>query len=121
VCGDENNDVLTVTGVGSKWFEVYVAECVSSLISYPDLSFTAIIDSPPGMNYDMYVYKGDDGGPNCSAAPTKASGVPERVMDGWGDSMGSEDGTWLSIEVRYVSGTDCEPTDTWTLRVEGNT
>jgi hypothetical protein len=119
--GDTGNDVESATGNTSRWFHIYVAEAVSSVVDYPPLSYTATLSSPPGMNYDLYVYTGDTGGPDCQAQPVKGSGTPEQVSDQWGDSIGSEDGTWITLEVRYVSGDACGPQDSWTLTIAGHT
>ena len=121
IAGDTGNDVRTAMGDTSRFFRVYVAEAVSSPVDYPALSYTASLSSPPGMDYDLYVYTGDDSSPDCQAQPTKASGTPEQTGDTWGDSIGSEDGTWLTLEVRYVSGTACGPQSSWTLTIAGNT
>jgi hypothetical protein len=119
--GDDGNDLRTASGTTSRWFHIYVSESVSSPVTFPQLSYTATLSSPPGMDYDLYVYTGDDQGPNCLATPVKGTGNPESVTDTWGDSIAAEDGTWLALEVRYVSGSDCGPGDTWTLEIEGHT
>lgn len=119
--GDDGNDVRTETGTTSKWFHVYVEESVSDLFSYPDLSYTVTLSYPQYMDYDLYVYTGSTSGPNCAASSVKGTGAPEQVHDSWNDSAGSEDGTWITIEVRYVSGDSCTAADGWTLTVAGNT
>lgn len=120
VRGDEGNDFSSATGETSAFFHVYVSESVSDPFDYPQLSYTAQLVSPPGVDYDLYVYTGNDGGPNCQATPVKGvtSGSAKVVTDTWGDSPGSEDGTWITVEVRYVSGSAC---DAWSLTVFGHT
>jgi len=119
--GDKGSDTRTDTGVGSMWFKIYVEEAVSSIIEFPPLSYTAVLQSPPGMDYDMYIYTGDDKGIDCQDSPSKGSGSPEKIKKQWGDTIAVEDGTWISIEVRYVSGSACGPADNWTFTITGNT
>lgn len=111
----------TASGTTSKWFRIFVAEGVSSIISYPALSYTVTLASPPSTKYDLYVYDGDGNAPDCLGNAKKGVGTPESVSDKWGDSVGSDDGKWIAIEVRYVSGDACGPGDTWNLTVEGHT
>jgi hypothetical protein len=120
VDGDENNDTRTVKDSTSKWLKVLVSEGVSSLISYPQLSYTATLNSPPGMDFDLFEYDGSISTPSCSGNPKHASGTPEAVTDTWGDTVGTDDTRWLTLEVRYVSGEMC-PSDPWTLTVKGHT
>jgi hypothetical protein len=119
IAGDDGSDVSTAQGARARWFKIFVEESVSSIIDYPPLSFTASLQSPAGTNYDLYVYFGDNGGTNCAAVPLQGGGSPETVHSSWGDNMGTDDGTWLSVEVRYVSGDDCA--SQWTLSIAGNT
>ncbi len=119
--GDKGSDTRTDTGVGSMWFKIYVEESVSSIIDFPPLSYTATLQSPAGMDYDLYIYTGDDKGIDCQDSPNKGSGTPEKIKQQWGDTIAVEDGTWLSIEVRYVSGSACGPADNWTFTIKGNT
>jgi len=119
VAGDDGSDVSMAQGVGSKWFQIFVEESVSSIIDYPPLSFTATLQSPPGASYDLYVYFGDNGGTDCNAAPLHGGGSPQTVQTTWDDNMGIDDGTWLAVEVRYVSGANC--LSLWTLSIQGNT
>jgi hypothetical protein len=120
VDGDQNNDTRTIKGTTSKWHKVLVNEAVSSIISYPQLSYTATLATPPGMDFDLFVYNGSFSTPSCSGSPKHASGNPESVNDTWGDTVGDEDTRWLTLEVRYISGEMC-PSDPWTLTVKGHT
>jgi len=118
--GDRNSDKRTVQGTTSKWFKVLVNEAVSSLISYPQLSYTATLDTPPGMDFDLFVYDGSTSTPSCGGNPKHAAGSPEAVSESWGDSLGVDDTQWLTLEVRYITGDMC-PSDPWTLTVKGHT
>jgi len=119
IAGDDGNDVSMAQGVGSKWLKIFVEESVSSLIDYPPLSFTATLQSPGGATYGLYVYVGDDGGIDCNATPLVGGGSPPSVHSEWSDTPAVDDGTWLAVEVRYLSGSNCQ--SLWTLTIQGNT
>jgi hypothetical protein len=127
VDGDDSSPASVVTGDTSDWFEIHVVESSGSIFE-ADLSFTATLDIPAGMDYDLIVHMGSDGGgPNCNATPivgTSNGNGQKTVSQGWDDSQpigGEDDSRWLSIEVLHVSGQDCGPGYQWTLTVEGNT
>jgi hypothetical protein len=94
---------------------------VSSIIDFPSLSYRATLTSPPGASYGLFVYTGDSSGPTCFGATKQGTGNPAVVTDSWGDSIGSDDTTWLTLEVRHLSGNACGPSDQWNLTIEGNT
>jgi hypothetical protein len=93
---------------------------VNAIFDYPRLSYTATLASPPGAQYDLFVYTGDDYGPICSG-PQQAAGTPATFTDTWGDTIGVDDSTWITFEVRHASGDACGPSDLWTLTVRGHT
>ena len=123
VSGDEGG---TAQGQGktSKWLAVHITEDDSSIFP-TDLSYTVTLTSPAGMDYDLFVRQGpEDGSPDCNAAEKKGqpSGSSETVHAGWNDDQGlggEDDSLWLCIEVRWISGDDCNAT--WTLTVQGAT
>jgi hypothetical protein len=84
-------------------------------------SFTATLDTPPGADFDLFVYEGDASNPDCFAAPILATGVPESASDQWPDGTFSTDDRWITLEVRYISGPACTPSAKWTLTVAGHT
>ena len=122
VSGDEG-DTVTASGSGSKWLKVQVQETDSGIFE-TDISYKVSLTSPPGMDYDLYVKQGpQDGSPNCGATEVKGtlSGGSESVSASWDDDQGiggEDDSVWLSIEVRHVSGDDCDAK--WSLTVVGN-
>jgi hypothetical protein len=120
IAGDKNNDTRIVKGTTSKWFKVQVNEAVSSIISFPQLSYTATLASPAGMDFDLFEYDGTTATPSCGGNPKHAMGNPESVSDAWGDTLNSDDTRWITLEVRYISGEMC-PSDQWTLTVKGHT
>lgn len=120
IAGDENHDVRTASGETSAWFNVLVEEAVSSILDYPGLSYTVTLASPASTSYGLFVYTGG-GSPTCFGAAKQGTGSPATVHDSWSDSIGIDDSTWITIEVRYLSGGACGPSDQWTLTVAGHT
>jgi len=120
VKGEGGGTPIVHTGTTSKWVAVLVEETSSSIFE-DDLGYRAILQSPAGMDYDLYVHLGpQDGNIDCFVTPTKGTGTPKTVEHGWDDNQGiggEDDSAWLCIEVRYVSGDMC--TDPWTLTVIG--
>jgi hypothetical protein len=117
--GDQNDDVRTEKGTTSKWFMIYVHEASTKS---EQVSYTASLVSPPGVNFDLFVYPGDGNGPKCLSDPLKAMGSPQSVTQTWPDQGGHDDSMWISLEIRYISGSsDTCPPAPWTLKVEGHT
>lgn len=125
IAGDKNTSVAA-TGVTSEWLKVHVKEEDGSIFE-TDLSYTVTLESPPGMDWDVYVLQGpQDGAPNCGASPMPGTGAggEESVSNGWDDDQGfggEDDSVWLCIEVRYVSGALCDDAAEWSLTVQGHT
>ncbi|AUX39442.1 uncharacterized protein SOCE26_008340 [Sorangium cellulosum] len=109
---------MTRTGSTSRWFKIDITDHENSTY---EISYTASLTSPPGMDFDLFVYTGDRSAPDCLASGVKGTGSPESVTDVWSDFPALETNRWLSIEVRYVSGTACGSDATWTLTIIGNT
>jgi hypothetical protein len=110
-------DVVSTTGETSRFVAVSVVEADSS---FPliNVAFTATLTSPPGMNYDLYVYQ-----PGCTMAygqSTNGAGTTDTLASGWGDTLGPDDTRTVIFEIRYVSGSACGPDAAWTLTVAGN-
>ena len=123
VSGDEGNDSVTRTGVGSKWFKVHIEEDDGSIIE-SDMSYRVTLASPSSGNYDLRVYEAAEGDPpDCGVTPATGTGSPELVANSWDDSQGiggENDSLWLVIEIAHVSGDECAMDDQWTLQVQGN-
>jgi hypothetical protein len=124
VSGDEGADTQSATGTGSKWFTVRVTEDDSSTFG-TKLQMKATLTSPPGSNYDLYVYVPGSDTRECStvsksstsSASTDTAGV--EFGEGGTFSNGSSDDRTVTVEVRHVSGT-CSASDQWTLTINGN-
>ena len=129
VSGDQSpsGNSITTVGTSSKWLKVTVTEDDNGLLGSP-LKLNAVLSSPPGANYDLYVYV-DEGGSATSRAcstPTAQSTNPLGQIDEanlqWGEGAipnGSSDTRVVSIEVRNVSG-GCGAGHEWSLIVTGN-
>ena len=127
VSGDTTGPGVNATGSTSKWLAVRVTEDDQGILGVP-LNVTANLTSPPGANFDLFLYMDPAGTPStrmCTGAPvassTKASGV-DTATHSWGESVTANNGDdtrIVSIEVRHVSGA-CAPGATWSLTVTGH-
>jgi len=121
VSGDDGG-TATQTGTGSTWVKIQIRETNGSIFE-EDLSYRVILTSPANVDYDLAVHQGSQDGPvdcNANAKPGVAMGLDKVVTDGWDDDQGlggEDDDVWLAIEVRHLSGTDCDAE--WTLTIEG--
>jgi hypothetical protein len=123
ISGDTGSDVLTQTGYQSAWFRVRVTEDSSSAIK---LSLSAELTSPAGVDFDVFLYVnvGSDV-VECTTkvGTTTRSGNVDTARAVWGEGVianGEDDGRYVSIEVRPISGT-CATSQTWQLKITGNT
>jgi len=130
VAGDDGAQVQTQFGTTSQWITVRIVETKFDPVDQNKnaMSYTVTLQSPPGMDFDVYVQEGpNDGGAVCNGAPQKGSGVAgaESVKATWNDNISfgddKDDHRYLSIEVRYVSGTKCGSEAQWKLTVAGHT
>ena len=119
VNGDTGADVVSKTGTTSAWFSVTVSEGDAGLFGLVDQKFTVTLQSPPGMNFDLYVHSSPCGGALYGQAKGGV-GAADVVASGWNETLGTDDSRTVLLEVRYVSGTACASSATWNLKVEGN-
>jgi hypothetical protein len=124
VSGQVTSAGQSAAGIGSEWFQIFISETQGN--PGVPLSYTVSLTSPMGMDYDLYVYEGAtapsvSAQPNCQATPAKGVGDPESVTHQWAETSSPDnDGRWLSIEVRYVSGSSCAGDSQWSLTVMGH-
>lgn len=115
MAGDTGADVVSATGYKSYWVKVTVGE---DSLGGADLRVRATLTSPPGANFDLFVH-----GDSCNA-PTAKSEKPAGQVDTAGiiipDTWGVGDDQWVLIEVRHVGPEECDATQKWTLKIEGN-
>lgn len=125
VSGDTGADTRTFQGSGSQWLTVRVAENDGSLFGV-ELQVRVDLQSPPGTNFDLFVYRaGGEAGQECSAVTTSSAstGGFDTASMHWGETSfanGSNDDRTVTLEVRHVSGT-CAAAAKWTLNVYGDT
>ena len=123
VSADTGNDVRTTQGTTSQWVQVLATEDNGNWFGH-DLRIKATLASPPGTNFDLYLYQGPDApGLACGLSP-KATSVlaigTDTVADLWSDNANHDDAKIVTFEVRHVSGA-CAPGAQWTLTVTGDT
>jgi hypothetical protein len=116
VRGDIGNDSVTMRGSTSQWLSITVAEGSSSF-PLVDLRFTATLTSPPGMDFNLFVYQSPCGSGSYGQS-TNGAGQTDTVSSGWADLLGSDESRVVMIEVRHVGGGTCGAS--WTLAVDGN-
>ena len=124
ISGDSGSQKVNGSGYQSQWFRVRVTEDDDSIFGLTLLA-TATLTSPPGADFDVFVYvnSGSDV-VECSSSSGdhSGSGSTDSVTIEWGEggiANGAADDRDVSIEVRPVSGV-CSPNATWTLQVAGN-
>jgi hypothetical protein len=124
VKGDTGADVKSAQGSTSQWFTVRVTEN-DSAVSALELWMTASLVSPPGTNFDLFVYVPGSDTLECSAVSEQSTSTGSsdtaavRFGEGGLFSNGSDDSRTVTVEVRHVSG-NCDPSKKWTLTIEGN-
>jgi len=99
----------TVSGCGNGWFRLGMRENSNCTGVRADVA----LDSPPGVDYDLYVYRA------CGTlwgSSTSGPGARDSVIYQPPDSSGSDDSGDLWIEVRFFSGSG---PGLWTLRTSG--
>jgi hypothetical protein len=125
VSGDEGSNTIGTSGSEPTWVEFRVTENDDSLVG-ASLSFTATLTSPAGANFDLYVYRGVEGGAtgcNGFLEQSTSAGAQDEVSMSWGEGVaanGLDDGAWVAVEIRAKDDM-CAPPEEWTLTVEGNT
>jgi hypothetical protein len=124
ISGDTGADVVSAQGHTSQWFTVRVTEDDSGVTGV-QLRMTATLTSPPGTNYDLYVYVPGSDTLECSAVSYQSTntGSSDSATAKFGESgllsNGSADDRTVTVEVRHVSGT-CDPNNKWKLQLAGN-
>jgi len=126
ISGDAGTPMQVQHGNTSEWLAIRVVETQYDPIEGDEepFSYKVTLQSPAGMDFDVFVQLGpNDGGAVCNAATAQGmgSGGIETISGSWSDNISfgddQDDHRWLSIEVRYVSGTACGADAEWTLTV----
>jgi hypothetical protein len=125
VSGDEGSDALQVDGAEPTWVSFQVTEDNGS-VSGEALEFTATLTSPVGYDFDLYVYRGPEGGNtgcNGELSQSTSAGPSDVVHMSWGEGAiadGGDERAWVAVEVVAKNGM-CDENALWTLVVEGDT
>jgi hypothetical protein len=125
VSGDETSPILHTSGSEPTWLTFRVTENNDS-VTGESVSFTATLTSPPGHDFDLYVFRGADGGTTGCGGVTDestATGTLDLVSMSWGEggvANGGDESAWIAVQID-VKGGVCDPTAEWMLDVEGDT
>lgn len=123
--GDTGSGTLSAQGTGSQWLKVRLTENNNDIIGL-SLALKSTLVSPPGTNYDLYLYvAGSISGQECSlvANSSTSTSTTDSASVQFGESglvaNGLVDDRTVTVEVRHVSGA-CAAGANWTLTLNGN-
>lgn len=127
VSGDESSPSLAYADDMPIWLKFEVSEDSSEILGAP-MSFTATLTSPPCCDFDLYVYRGVEGGSTGCGGTLQSSisvGAIDTVSMDWGeDEIGLSDGedndAWVAVEI-IPKNDECEAGADWSLTVQGHT
>jgi len=115
VSGDENADHLARSYYNAEWHKLRIREDSNSSVY---VSARISLYSPPGVDYDLYVYCFSCGGSlAASSANANMSGHTETVDIRADDDFGQDDSHDVLIYVAYRNANRCA---NWQLDVSGN-
>ncbi len=111
-------------GIEPGWVSFRVTEDNSSVIG-EELKFTVTLTSPPGIDFDIYVYRGSEGGATgCNGNEASSTNVGnDSVSMEWGEGSvadASDNDAYVAVEIVSKNNL-CDPTQEWSLLVEGDT
>jgi Putative metal-binding motif len=116
VSGDTGSGVLNDSFHNEEWDLIHITENNDGVVY---LSATIMLESPPGVDFDLYVYCAACGAPLAASSTVHGLGGHfDSVHVRTDDDFGVDDDFDVVIEVRHVDSTICAP---WTLTVTGNT
>ncbi len=124
VSGDEGSPMLEASGADATWLTFQVTEDNDSVLG-EGLSFTATLTSPPGVDFDLFVYRGAVGGPSgCNGVmdSSRSAGANDVVHATWGEAAvanGVDDRAWVAVEI-VPKGEVCGDGSEWTLTIDGD-
>lgn len=125
VAGDENTPQIVRSGDSPTWVTFQVSENNSDF-SGEKLSFTATLQSPATADFDLFVFRGPEGGSSGCGGTMMQSVNPagtDMVHMEWGEGTlanNGDDSVWVAVEIRAKNGT-CDPPAQWTLTIAGDT
>lgn len=118
ISGDTGSGVLTHAHSDERWLTFTLSENNDGNVP---LGASVTLYSPPGVDFDLYLYCASCPGaaPVASSTVTSLAGHEDVVRPRWTDDwITGEDDTYdVVVEVRHKSSSYCAP---WTLTVQGN-
>jgi hypothetical protein len=123
VQGDEVSEPLELEGTEPTWVSFQVLEENDSVVGEA-LSFSATLTSPVGYDFDLYVYRGPEGGATGCGGELEQStsaGASDVVQMSWGEGIGANaqnDSAWVAVEIVAKDGI-CDENASWTLTIDG--
>jgi hypothetical protein len=124
VSGDVSSNDLTTMGSAPTWLSFQVTED-NDAVTGEAVSFTARLDSPPGVDFDLFVHLGaPSGATGCNGMlqQSTSAGAEDVVHMSWGEGAvanGGDDRAWVAVEI--VPKDECDGLAQWTLTIEGDT
>jgi hypothetical protein len=125
--GDTSSSDAHASGATSQWLLLDVTENDSGIFGVP-MKLAVTLTSPPGENFDLYLYlAGDSSSTQCTTvagSSTNGAGQTDTVSITWGEmgtfSNGSDDSAHVSVEVRSAPGNTCDSSASWSLTAHGH-
>jgi hypothetical protein len=115
ISGDNSSNVLTDSYWNEEWDRVHLTEDDNGIVY---LSGHFSLYSPPGVDYDLYLYcNGCTGSPIQSSTVHSLAGHYDTVDIRNDDDWGSDDDFDAVVEIRYYNSNRCA---SWTLTVTGD-
>ena len=125
VSGDSGSADLFFNGSEPTWLEFQVTEDNDDVVG-EDLRFTVTLTSPGCCDFDLYVYRGAEGGTTGCDGFLESSisvGAVDSVSMDWGEGLvanGVDDSAWVAVEI-VPKNDECQDGQDWDLVVEGDT
>ncbi|MBL4688191.1 MAG: hypothetical protein JKY37_26620 [Nannocystaceae bacterium] len=125
VSGDTSSSNLMFTGTEPTWIEFEVREDDSDIFPGETLQFEATLTSPACCDFDIYVYRGIEGGNTGCGGFFESStsvGAVDSVDMEWGEGIvpnGLDDTVIVAIEI-VPKNDECDGDQEWTLVIAGD-
>ena len=124
VSGDSGSADLQHTGSDPAWVQFQVTEDNDD-IAGEELQFSVTLTSPPCCDFDLYVYRGVEGGnTGCNGIleSSVSGGAVDSVSMSWGEGLaanGVDDDAWVAVEI-VPKNDQCQAGSDWTLVASGD-
>jgi len=124
VSGDSGSSDLQRMGSDPAWIQFQVTEDNDD-IAGEELQFSVTLTSPPCCDFDLYVYRGVEGGnTGCNGIleSSVSGGAVDSVSMSWGEGIaanGVDDDAWVAVEI-VPKNDQCQAGSDWTLVASGD-